>query len=979
MKGWVIVVGVLLAIVAASFSPIVGLAVLGVILVVALAHRGSPSPAGDVPSRIEDFERKLGALELELTELKRLAGTGAAARAAAPPVFTAPPEPEPKPEPARVAAPPPPQPPPRQPREPRWWENVSASDLLGARALALAGGIVTLLGIVLVFVLATNRGWINPELRLGFGALASVLAFAAGFWIRRRYGGLYAALAAVGAGIAGGYATLVAATALYEFIPEIWALTAAAGIAGVGVAVALAWSSQLVAGLGLVGALLMPLMVVVEGDEISFAGTGFAAIVLAGALVVGIERRWRELLLVSAGVALPQIAVLVAQTEGTDWGVVVLAALFSLLLLAAGVVIQLRLSVRPLEPLAATFLLAGATVAGYSAAWLFDGSVHGVDRKGAALLAVAAVHGLVAVALFRRERDLSVLLFAVGLTIAAVAAGELLSGAPLTIAWAGEAAILAWLAERTRERRFQLAAVAYLALALGYSLAVEAPPRNLFVALAHPAAGGLSLLAVAIAAAALAWFSRAAWERPADEGPVARVLGDVVALVRRVPEAYGWLAGAVLVYAASLAVLELFAWMEYGGLETRFERGHVALAGFWAGLAVVLVEAGMRRRGLRLELAGLALLGVAVVEVLAHDSIRIDESRFPVSFLLVAGGGLLAGYEYERLGRWASLRLEVVGCHLASLVLAVAGIVELADGTWHRVDKEGGSLLLLAAVYGVLAATIFGREHRDFSSLLWATGLVVAGVAAGELLSGVYVVLAWSAAAGVLAWLAGAACELRFQLSSFAFLLVALGYALVHETPPRDFFVSAEHPAEGVPSLALVVLAGLAAGFFARHATGDVEPLAADEPITLARLSGVLAVRQSVYRLWAVAGAAVLALYGLSLTALEIAETASGASVETDFQRGHTLVSALWGVVGLGLLTLGLARRSRRLRLAGFALFGVSLVKLFLYDLAYLSSLARALSFLAVGALLLLGGFFYQRLSDELEKRDRSADGGAPA
>ena len=42
---------------------------------------------------------------------------------------------------------------------------------------------------------------------------------------------------------------------------------------------------------------------------------------------------------------------------------------------------------------------------------------------------------------------------------------------------------------------------------------------------------------------------------------------------------------------------------------------------------------------------------------------------------------------------------------------------------------------------------------------------------------------------------------------------------------------------------------------------------------------------------------------------------------------------------------------------------GVSLAKIFLYDLAKLSSVTRALSFLAVGAVLLLAGFFYQRLT----------------
>ena len=146
-------------------------------------------------------------------------------------------------------------------------------------------------------------------------------------------------------------------------------------------------------------------------------------------------------------------------------------------------------------------------------------------------------------------------------------------------------------------------------------------------------------------------------------------------------------------------------------------------------------------------------------------------------------------------------------------------------------------------------------------------------------------------------------------------------------------------------------------------------PFSWSEPITLAGLTGALHSWQAVYRTVALAGAGCLGLYALSLGILDAAERFSGASVATDFQRGHTAVSAVWGVIGLALLTLGLVRRSRGLRLAGFALFGISLAKLFLYDLTTLSSLARALSFLAVGALLLLGGFFYQRLSEQLEDR----------
>ena len=87
-----------------------------------------------------------------------------------------------------------------------------------------------------------------------------------------------------------------------------------------------------------------------------------------------------------------------------------------------------------------------------------------------------------------------------------------------------------------------------------------------------------------------------------------------------------------------------------------------------------------------------------------------------------------------------------------------------------------------------------------------------------------------------------------------------------------------------------------------------------------------------------------------------------GGGIETAFQRGHTAVSTMWGIVGLTLLYGGLRRTGRGLRIGGLALFGLSLTKLFVYDLAFLSSVARAFSFIAVGALFLVGGFFYQRM-----------------
>ena len=197
--------------------------------------------ANGVLARIDDLEQRIGLLQGELREL-RAEVTGPPPRPA--PVAPAPTPPaSPPPPPARPQRPARPPCPPAPPRP-----KVELADLLGARALAWAGGVVTALGVVLFFVLAVNRGWIGPIERVSLGALASLLVFAGGVELRRRYGQLYATVAAVGAGIAGGYATLLAAAALYGLVPDLAALAIAAGIAAVGTVVALAWHSETVAG-----------------------------------------------------------------------------------------------------------------------------------------------------------------------------------------------------------------------------------------------------------------------------------------------------------------------------------------------------------------------------------------------------------------------------------------------------------------------------------------------------------------------------------------------------------------------------------------------------------------------------------------------------------------------------------------------------------------------------------------------------------
>ena len=182
------------------------------------------------------------------------------------------------PLPARVAPPRAAESAPARPPAPPFWSRevvlprLEAADLLGARGLALAGGVVTLLGVVFFFALAASNGWIGPGERVLLGAAASAIVFAGGVLAHARYGRLYAVVSAAGAGIAGGYATLLFAAARYELVSSPTALVLAAAIASVAVGLSLWWSSEIVASFGLIGAMCVPAVALVD-DTATTTGT----------------------------------------------------------------------------------------------------------------------------------------------------------------------------------------------------------------------------------------------------------------------------------------------------------------------------------------------------------------------------------------------------------------------------------------------------------------------------------------------------------------------------------------------------------------------------------------------------------------------------------------------------------------------------------------------------------------------------------
>ncbi len=73
-------------------------------------------------------------------------------------------------------------------------------------------------------------------------------------------------------------------------------------------------------------------------------------------------------------------------------------------------------------------------------------------------------------------------------------------------------------------------------------------------------------------------------------------------------------------------------------------------------------------------------------------------------------------------------------------------------------------------------------------------------------------------------------------------------------------------------------------------------------------------------------------------------------------------LSTGWLVYSIGLMGVGLLRRERTVRIIAIVLFGIAILKIFFYDLSFLETLYRIVSFIGLGIILMTVSYLYQRL-----------------
>lgn len=512
---------------------------------------------------------------------------------------------------------------------------------IGGSWVTWAGFALLLLAIGYFFKYALDREWLSPAIRVGLGAAAGLAAYGVGHsMLGRGYRQAYS-LTFMGFGIATLFVSFGSAYFVLDLLNPALGLLLMTAVTSLAVWTAWHYDNQIIGALGLLGALVAP---VIFPALHTFVGQRFAYVgaVSLGAVLLSVLRPWpwiRALAWVGAELTLVGYLMMVPNLSGWPLYFGIATAFFGLFTL--GLALESLWMRHPSSPWNLALSVGNAIAyAGYTALLIPTES----PVLTATLLLSGAFYGVIALLLHRRVPDdttgamlhlmaaIAFITFTVPLRLGPVG---------ITIAWTLESLLLWQIGVRWRHRLIRWSGPVLL-LVNGlhwWSVAWDVEWVRWFgvtyIPFINPGAIAWILLATAGFLFSV-WFEQV--EEPglnrADISTIFALLSHVVVgglltvQINNVFEAYP-LASAALTHRVNLVTLSVS----------------------WGVYALLLVAWGFSRRSALFRWFGLIATGVVLIKVFAVDLAGL-ETIFKMAALAVLGLIFLAiGYLYQHADR----------------------------------------------------------------------------------------------------------------------------------------------------------------------------------------------------------------------------------------------------------------------------------------------------------------------------------------
>ena len=536
------------------------------------------------------------------------------------------------PAPGDTTVPPSPPTPPTasSPTGPRWWERPGAV----AKVLGAVGAVVTLIGVAFLLAIAIAAGIFGPVPRTVSGALLAAGLIAGGVVVRRRSGAedrpttqptrITGGEALAATGLAAAYLDLLAATALYDFIPGSIGLILAGALSVGAFLLARRWNSELLAIL----AAAPPMLLAPALTGLSLMTLSFVALLLVGSAFAHLGHEWRWLYLARTAPAVP-IVLLGALLPQQPFPIITLTAAMALGMVLAGVAEQSR----RLEQLPMYAALAAAIPLTLVVADLGDGRLPVAASLGTLFLAVAAFMEWLTGRIVT-SRWVWVAPLVTGTLLLMIAAGALptesQSGTALAVVSGAYLLVGAWRNSRP---------VAAMSILTGVTSAVLFVPTALATASEWALTRTLDPMMIVhgLALTVLAGVAHLAGRALADDERASQITrGACVA---------AFVTGSATVVLIGTLLGDLWDEPTVG-----FYGGHAVATALWTALAAVLMTVVARRsrdRGLMVRV-GLGLVAVAVGKLFLFDLSALSGLFRVVAFVVTGVIVLVLGVAVAR-------------------------------------------------------------------------------------------------------------------------------------------------------------------------------------------------------------------------------------------------------------------------------------------------------------------------------------------
>ena len=508
----------------------------------------------------------------------------------------------------------------------------SGGGLIG-KILAVAGVTVTLIGIVMMLVLAAQAGILRPEIRVAAGGALAIGLIVIAIRMADRPGGRVGAIALSATGIAAAYFDVVAVTRIYDWLPDHGGLVLAGLITFSGLLLARRWDSEHLGLLVLVPVFILA-PVLTNGPSLLLVGFMLAMAIGSFPIQLGKDWIWLHAVRVTAGTS-ALLAWIAAAVAGSDEHLA--SGIAAMSVNAAFGIITSAVLVRGTRFPSLTALLGCATVLPV----LLSPTVF--DRWISAVLVVATAVVLLAVALLDREqsnatRYVYVTSSAVAAVIGVAVAFEgpvlasVLLAMSIVIAVAGRGDLVGRVIATSIG---VLGGIGYLTIS---------PPEDLVESTELATSHAVSVIVASVLIVVAIWTIVWSWYQASEKHSADNV------------QIFGILGALASLYAVTS--LTVTAGVAIGGGDGGFLGGHVAATICWmivaAGLLVASISIAKGRRmfgGISRNVvvaAGLLLTAAAVAKLFLFDLATLD-GIFRVTVFIVVGLILLAlGSGYAR-------------------------------------------------------------------------------------------------------------------------------------------------------------------------------------------------------------------------------------------------------------------------------------------------------------------------------------------